>query len=134
MFLFVQLKDKILSFRLHHLILILLLSLATCAWGLTLSNQLLNYISQKYGDAAEKRMQHWQQLMSSNKKLTTQQKLDEVNRFFNQVTFLSDLQHWGKIDYWATPIELLVTNGGDCEDYSIAKYFTLREMGIPITK
>ncbi|WP_197479414.1 transglutaminase-like cysteine peptidase, partial [Oleiphilus sp. HI0132] len=32
---------------------------------------------------------------------------------------------------WATPLEFLATNAGDCEDFSIAKYFTLREMGIP---
>ena len=28
-------------------------------------------------------------------------------------------------------MELLTTNGGDCEDFSIAKYLTLRAMGVP---
>ena len=58
--------------------------------------------------------------------------LKYVNLFFNQSRFVSDQKHWGKEDYWATPVEMLATNGGDCEDYSIAKYFTLREMGFPI--
>ena len=48
----------------------------------------------------------------------------------NQTPFVSDIQHWGKTDYWATPVEFLSTNGGDCEDYSIAKYFTLRTLGV----
>jgi predicted transglutaminase-like cysteine proteinase len=57
--------------------------------------------------------------------------INAVNTFFNQVHFISDQKHWGIEDYWATPIELLSTNGGDCEDFSIAKYFTLLELGIP---
>lgn len=47
---------------------------------------------------------------------------------------MSDQQHWGKLDYWATPIEFLATDGGDCEDYVIAKYFTLRAVGVPESK
>jgi predicted transglutaminase-like cysteine proteinase len=54
-----------------------------------------------------------------------------VNSFFNQLRFVSDIEHWGKEDYWATPMELLTTNAGDCEDFSIAKYQTLRSMGVP---
>ncbi|MBI4206399.1 MAG: transglutaminase-like cysteine peptidase [Betaproteobacteria bacterium] len=44
---------------------------------------------------------------------------------------MDDIIHWGKEDYWATPIEFLSTNAGDCEDFSIAKYFTLRALGVP---
>ena len=47
------------------------------------------------------------------------------------MNFANDIDHWGKEDYWATPLQMLTSNGGDCEDYSIAKYFTLRKMGIP---
>ncbi len=38
------------------------------------------------------------------------------------------------MDYWATPIELLATHGGDCEDFAIAKYITLRALNIPDQK
>jgi len=38
---------------------------------------------------------------------------------------------WDQEEYWATPIELLTLNQGDCEDYAIAKYFTLRAMDVP---
>jgi len=60
-----------------------------------------------------------------------QSKLDAVNAFFNEMNFVSDVAHWGREDYWATPVEFLGTNGGDCEDFSVAKYFTLRELGVP---
>jgi predicted transglutaminase-like cysteine proteinase len=44
------------------------------------------------------------------------------------------MEHWGKEDYWATPIEMLATSGADCEDFAIGKYFTLVQMGVPIKK
>lgn len=37
-------------------------------------------------------------------------------------------------DYWATPLEMLSIGAGDCEDYSIAKYFTLKELGVDESK
>ena len=45
--------------------------------------------------------------------------------------FIDDIIHWNKVDYWATPIEFLASHGGDCEDFAIAKYFTLIQLGIP---
>jgi predicted transglutaminase-like cysteine proteinase len=61
--------------------------------------------------------------------------LDEVNMFFNRnVPFVSDLEHWKQIDYWATPFELLGTNGGDCEDYVISKYYSLIRLGMDESK
>jgi predicted transglutaminase-like cysteine proteinase len=62
------------------------------------------------------------------------EKLKQVNDFFNQVRFLDDIKHWGKKDYWATPVEFLISNGGDCEDFSIAKYYTLKEVGVDMDK
>jgi predicted transglutaminase-like cysteine proteinase len=41
---------------------------------------------------------------------------------------------WGQEDYWATPVEALYKGAGDCEDYAIAKYVTLRQLGIPSDK
>ena len=57
-------------------------------------------------------------------------KLEKVNRFFNKIPFVSDIIHWGKEDYWATPTEFLASNGGDCEDFAVAKYFTLIGLGV----
>lgn len=41
---------------------------------------------------------------------------------------------WRQTDYWATPVESLIKAAGDCEDYALAKYFSLRHLGIPSEK
>ncbi|WP_339487966.1 cysteine protease LapG [Pseudomonas sp. EL_65y_Pfl2_R95] len=84
---------------------------------------------------AEQRLQQWQQLIESNLNTPESQQLETVNRFFNkQLRFTDDRRNWRQADYWATPVESLVKGAGDCEDYSIAKYFTLRRLGIPSEK
>ncbi len=57
-----------------------------------------------------------------------------VNDLLNRVPQVGDAVHWGLEDYWATPAEFIASNGGDCEDFVIAKYFALRESGIPAEK
>lgn len=93
-------------------------------------------LAQQFGSVAKSRLTDGRSLVTSakNKALPERQKLDLVNDFMNQTPFLSDLEHWGKEDYWATPVEFLSTNGGDCEDFSIAKYFALRALGVPDDK
>lgn len=98
--------------------------------ALELGNQLLDYAEQKFGVQARERLLNWQVLANSPAGTNELDALKRVNLFFNQARFVSDMQHWGMKDYWATPVEMLITNAGDCEDYSIAKYFTLREMGV----
>ncbi|MEI8593805.1 transglutaminase-like cysteine peptidase [Photobacterium sp. Hal280] len=83
-----------------------------------------------YGERAGKRMIAWRQLLASVSHQQERQKLEQVNRFFNQFTFLNDIEIWGENDYWATPSEFLGAAGGDCEDFTIAKYFSLRELGV----
>lgn len=91
-------------------------------------------MGQEYGPRAQTRILAWRRLVENSKNLPIAEKLKVVNDFFNQLDFVSDIKHWGKEDYWATPIEFLATNGGDCEDFTIAKYFTLRELGVPDEK
>jgi predicted transglutaminase-like cysteine proteinase len=58
-----------------------------------------------------------------------------VNQFYNQrIVFRDDVEVWGQPDYWASPLELLNKGQGDCEDYAIAKYFTLIAVGVPSPK
>lgn len=57
-----------------------------------------------------------------------------VNGFFNRIPSLTDLEHWRAAEYWATPAETVASNGGDCEDYAIGKYFALKELGIPVAQ
>ena len=104
---------------------------------------LLASLEKRWGSEATTRMNVWQRLVRNTQK-TTQASiaagrpdsagLKTVNDFFNQVPYFTDQRHWGVPDYWATPAETLGSFGGDCEDYSIAKYLSLKEIGIPISK
>ena len=96
-----------------------------------LTEEVFDWVEEKYGERAKSRVVGWKELMTSNTRGADMEKLKRVNDFFNQLSFRSDQTLWGKEDYWATPIEALGLGGADCEDYSIAKYFSLREMGIP---
>jgi len=97
----------------------------------TLAAESLAKIRETYGEHALQRISYWQDMIRGSDGLDDMQKLHRTNDFFNKVTFISDIDHWGKEDYWATPVQMLASNGGDCEDFSIAKYFTLRQMGVP---
>lgn len=56
---------------------------------------------------------------------------DAINR---RIKWVDDNIHWGVEDYWATPAESIATAGGDCEDFSLAKYYLLKELGVPVAK
>lgn len=98
------------------------------------SESFLAKIEKAYGDYASKRLKGWQKLIEDNQGKSEKQALKIVNEYFNLMKFESDLSHWGEKDYWATPVEFLVSGGGDCEDFSISKYFTLIELGVPDEK
>jgi predicted transglutaminase-like cysteine proteinase len=90
---------------------------------------------EEYDYSAGRRIDDWRRMMERVANYSEERQLEEVNYFFNRrVPFRNDDQHWGKIDYWATPYEALGTNGGDCEDYVIAKYYTLSKIGVDVSK
>ncbi len=99
-----------------------------------ISPKAMAWVVDRYGTSAKSRILGWQDLIARNQGLDEQSQLELVNDFFNQVRYSTDDEIWGKTDYWATPVEMLSINAADCEDYSIAKYFTLRKMGMPIEK
>jgi predicted transglutaminase-like cysteine proteinase len=101
---------------------------------LVFSEMLYQRIDKVYGSKAKERVASWQRVLNSAKQLDEDEKLYEINRFFNELPFVDDSQHWNKSDYWATPVEFLASNGGDCEDFTIAKYFSLRALGVPEEK
>jgi predicted transglutaminase-like cysteine proteinase len=58
-------------------------------------------------------------------------RLGWVNRAVNlSVRPMSDWAQYGYADYWASPLQTLRSEAGDCEDYAILKYFALHELGI----
>ena len=115
--------------RRSSLLLVVVFSAVVSAFEL--GPDLLQYIESEYGSAARARLQNWERLHNIAEPATIERQVQLVNAFFNRTPFVSDLQHWDQEDYWATPVEMLATNGADCEDFSIAKYLTLRSLGVP---
>ncbi len=98
---------------------------------------ILKTAESRYGSLGEakERIVAWSDLINVSGELPESEKLITVNKFFNrQLRFVDDQRNWHQEDYWATPLEALIKGAGDCEDYSIAKYFTLRRLGIPSEK
>ena len=87
--------------------------------------------SKKYGPQATKRVEIWDRIMQESQNKKVLHKLKNVNDFFKKIKYKRDLAHWGKNDYWAAPFEFMGTGAGDCEDYAIAKYYSLIKLGIP---
>lgn len=82
---------------------------------------------------AKGNISQWKKLLK--KKLPEDEQIQTVNDFFNaSVVYANDLETWNQTDYWATPLELLKAGAGDCEDFAIAKYFTLRLLGVSDSK
>ncbi len=86
----------------------------------------------RFGEAGSQTLSDWRSLLNDAGQLGTPEKLRRVNEFFNRrVRFGDDQQIWGQSDYWATPLETLGKKAGDCEDFTIAKYFTLLSLNVP---
>ena len=91
----------------------------------------------RYGPlgSAQGRIEAWNQMLQGETRQPEREQLTAVNRFFNQqLSFRDDTRIWRQTDYWATPVESLVKGAGDCEDYALAKYFSLRNLGVPSEK
>lgn len=74
------------------------------------------------------RVQMWKKAMQDLRGKSAEEQIAAVNSYVNQVTYIEDKANYGKSDYWATPIEFFA-RGGDCEDFAIAKYASLRALG-----
>ena len=113
------------------LVVTLLLLASTTSFALNTQEQRwVDAVRKTYGERAGRRVETWRKEMSQYKSLSERQKLTKVNNFFNQLNFVNDINLWGQNDYWATPLEFLGSNAGDCEDFTIAKYFSLLELGV----
>ncbi|WP_447553458.1 transglutaminase-like cysteine peptidase [Vreelandella sp. EE22] len=85
-----------------------------------------------YGQAGLSVLEGWFALLARAANQDIQTQLREVNDFFNRnLRWVDDMINWGQEDYWATPLEAMGKGQGDCEDYSIAKYITLKQLGVP---
>jgi predicted transglutaminase-like cysteine proteinase len=75
-------------------------------------------------------LQEWKAFVVSLKGQDRMRQLEAVNAYVNRVPWQADDARYGMVDYWATPREFFGRTG-DCEDYVIAKYLSLRKLGWP---
>jgi predicted transglutaminase-like cysteine proteinase len=82
-------------------------------------------------DSAQ-RLADFDTMIKASQSLSFEGKVNAVNEFYNKkIAYMEDIDAWGVKDYWATPLETLKKGAGDCEDFAIAKYFALEQLGVP---
>jgi predicted transglutaminase-like cysteine proteinase len=75
----------------------------------------------------------WKEMIASLEGKNLREQLDVINSWGNEHPYIVDQLNWGMEDFWETPHEFISVNG-DCEDYAIAKYYSLKALGISLDK
>ena len=118
-----------------QLIFLIFLINYALAYEFKLNEKDLKYITNSNKKSfIENRLNKYKELKIQIKDYELLKKLSHVNSFINKILPAHDISTQASLDYWATPKEFLLQGHGDCEDYVIAKYFTLVELGIPKEK
>lgn len=119
------------QFSLRALLVTLILAVSCLTFALFEENPLQQLAIERYGEEAGRSIEAWQELLENLKDQPIDIQLSGVNDFFNRrIAFVNDIDVWGVPDYWATPLETMGVAQGDCEDFAIAKYVSLRLLGI----
>jgi len=100
-----------------------------------ITDKLIDDAFKKYGKASKTRFLLMnQKLLTNLKNEKPIKQLNFVNSWLNRIKYQSDKKVYGVSDYWATLYEFVGKGKGDCEDYTIAKYYTLKELGFDINR
>lgn len=110
-----------------------LLLFSPVTFALDFNATALSALAQRhFGNYGRSRFDQWVGMLESATGLPVEKQLEVVNTFWNTVVHdREDRDLWKREDYWATPLESLGKGQGDCEDYVIGKYFSLRWLGVP---
>ena len=122
--------------RIKHLFIVIILLVVTVLFAGTTSRffvpgKLLNSYKATYGNQAVSRLESLLAMMDQQRGLPEEQIVINVNNFFNQLEYRSDIKTWNKSDYWASRLEFLGKGQGDCEDFAVAKFLTMIQLGVP---
>ena len=99
------------------------------------ADRLRQQLVSRFGTTHVTLLGDWLQTIAASKRLSETAKLQRINDFINQrISFESDWTIWEQSDYWATPLETIGQGRGDCEDFAIIKFVSLRMAGIPSSK
>jgi predicted transglutaminase-like cysteine proteinase len=102
-------------------------------YEIRLTEKVIASAEAKYGRDARRRLAAWTSMVAGSKNKTEAEKLKLANNLFNRVLNVPDMDNWGRAQYWATPVEMLASNGATAEDYAIGKYFTLLALGVSMS-
>lgn len=102
-------------------------------WRAALKRYAREKNSKKNLSCASKRLDicgygEWQKFLDGLKGKSKLSQIRAVNYRMNKAKYITDSSNWGRKDYWATPAEFMA-NFGDCEDYAIIKYLSLKRLG-----
>ncbi|WP_428423960.1 transglutaminase-like cysteine peptidase [Methylibium sp.] len=118
---------------LAHLVVVVLLLQLVAPWAWDRDRMLAT--AQRYGPDAVAGVRVLQSTIAATQSLPETARLQAFNRLFNErIVFAEDIDTVGQVDQWASPLELLARGAGDCEDFAIAKYFSLIAAGVPPAK
>ena len=117
-------------------------ALAELGFSRSITAGLIDRYAGLFGSNAKRHLIDWQKFIptvspgagSANRALDAPRMIERVNAYVNRVPWKTDLEHWKILDYWSTPAEMIASDGGDCEDFVITKYFALKELGMPIER
>lgn len=115
----------------------LLLVFAVSAVAAVDFERLQQQLRARFGEVPVALLRDWQQMLAESraKSVGEKDKLTRINEFINRrIVFEDDQSIWNHSDYWATPLETIGQGRGDCEDFAIIKYYSLRDAGVPIAK
>ena len=118
---------------LARLLACLLVLVVSLPWAFDIGR--MQRAAERLGPRAVAAVPGLQALIAQSAGLDEDAQLAAVNGFFNRrIVFRDDAQAWGEADHWASPLEALDKGYGDCEDYAIAKYFSLLALGTPVQR
>ncbi|MDO8960820.1 MAG: transglutaminase-like cysteine peptidase [Methylophilus sp.] len=130
---------SLIRIMLRHRMMFLIMAMSACVGYLYAGgvqfDRLGELAKQRYGEQAQQHINELNQVMTRFSNASDEDKLIAINGFFNQkLEFVEDIHLWKTSDYWATPLESIGKQAGDCEDFSIAKYVFLKALNIPNEK
>ena len=84
-------------------------------------------------EEGECKVEKWKKFLATIKDSPLEDQLRAVNDYANAFPYVTDKENWGGGNYWETPYQFLEVSG-NCKDYAIFKYYSLRMLGVPSSK
>ena len=94
------------------------------------SGMFVHFAADMHKPQYQRELADWRNALRPMVGLPLKEQAERVNAMMNAQPYVEDIDNYHVSDYWADPLEFLA-KGGDCEDYAIAKYASLRMLGVP---